>query len=171
MYIDILLVLAFSMSAYFLWQRISKKIPELTLIPDQDLSILLEQNTEKFQRFLLHVFHFRLFYRERHYHEKARLLIAKMLYRLHIAILRLDNRMILVIKRIRMKNEMGVQQENTQQEYMLPIEKQAQALEKINRVQEVRSRKHMSFANVNVLGEGKIKATHAMLVDDQTLLP
>ena len=101
MYIDILLALASIISSYLLWQRLADKIPELTLVPDQSLAELLEENTAKFQKFFLHLFHFRSFYRERHYHEKARRLTAKFLYRVHIGILRMDNVILRMMKRMR----------------------------------------------------------------------
>ena len=178
MYIDIFLALSFCISTYVLWQRISEKIPELTLIPDQDLSVLVEENTAKLQLFFLNLFHFRSFYRERHYHGKVRLIAAKLLYKIHIAILRFDNGIIRMIKRMRSGSEAAVPQSDERadlatavrnvefasvQESMQPVS------EKTNRVQEVRTRKRASFAGV--LGVKKTDAAKATLMNDRTLLP
>lgn len=101
MVINILLAIAFLISIYMLWKRISLKIPELILIPDQHISELLEENKAKLQRFFLHLFHFRSFYQKRHYHERARYVFGKFLYRVHIILLRFDNKIIEHMKRMR----------------------------------------------------------------------
>ena len=170
MYIDILLALAFIISTYVLWRRISDKIPELIMIPDQNLSALLEENTAKFQVFLVHLFHFRSFYRSRHYHEKVRLFGAKLLYRIHIAVLRLDNRIILVLKRMRTGSEAAMVPGKDNREYAVPVqEAEMPVSEKVNQVQEVRPRRRVSFANA--LGSRKGQATRVTLANDRTLLP
>ena len=185
MYIDIFLALAFCISIYVLWRRISEKIPELTLIPDQDLSVLVEENTAKLQLFFLHLFHFRSFYRERHYHGKVRLIAAKLLYKIHIAILRFDNGIIRMIKRMRSGSEATVPQSDERADLatavrnsagiasavsnridFVPVRESMQPVsEKTNRVQEVRARKRASFAGK------KTDAARATLVNDRTLLP
>ena len=170
MYIDILLALAFGISIYILWRRVSDKIPELIATPDQDLSVLLEQNTAKLQRFFLHVFHFRSFYRERRYHANIRLFVAKLLYRIHIIVLRLDNRIVLVLKRMRTGDEAAIVPENTSREYTAPVQAvEIPVSEKINQVQEVRVRKNVSFANT--LKSRRTAKTKAALVNDRTLMP
>ena len=174
MYIDILLALAFFVSTYFLRQRLMAKIPDLALIPDQDLSVLLEENTAKLQLFFVHLFHFRSFYRERHYHEKVHIIIVKLLYKIHIVMLRMDNRLVGMIQRIRAANEQTVLQKNDNHEQVnsLPVhvqvqEEVAQMPEKINRVQEVRSHRRVSFAGVSRSRRNNpVKAT---LMNDRTL--
>ncbi len=111
MYMDILLALALAVCGFLLWRRISQKIPELEIIPDQDLSVLLEENTAKIQRFFLHLFHFRSFYRERHYHEKVRAFGVKFLFRLHVFVLRMDNSIVRLMRRMREPGENAVDQE------------------------------------------------------------
>lgn len=148
MYIDILLALACVFSFYILWRRVSEKMPELELIPDQDLSILLEENTEKLQRFFLHLFHFRSFYRERHYHEKLRSFATKMLLKVHILVLRIDNGIVALTARLRVESVAQVEQVVDRKEYF----SQQQAREKsngesVNRVEEVRPRRRARFAN------------------------
>ena len=105
MYIDILLAAAFVVSCYLLWRRISEKMPELAAMPDQEVSVMLQENTAKIQVFALHLFHFRSFYRERHYQDKCWNFLAKMFFKIHIFVLRLDNGLIGLVKKIRLKTE------------------------------------------------------------------
>ena len=161
MYINILLAVLLAAGIYIFWRRISKKIPDLTLIPDQDLSVLLEENTAKIQRFFLHIFHFRSFYRERHYHERFWSIITKFLFRLHIFLLRADNGIMRLMKRMRAGNE---------KEYFSRLQDHPSSLptpEKINRMQEVRTRKRVRLTRN--LNKGKAETIEIRLANDQKL--
>ncbi|MDP3778664.1 MAG: hypothetical protein Q8R30_01270 [bacterium] len=163
MYIDILLACALGVSAYFFWRRVSEKIPDLELIPDQSISVLLEENTEKIQRLFLHLFHFRSFYRERHYHEKTRLAASKLLFKTHIVVLRFDNRIIRLMKRMRPVEAETTQEEVAGREYAAPVQKEevmvsapvmalkatTVAMPQATRMQEVRPRRRVSPARVS----------------------
>ena len=138
MYINIFLALAFVVSIYMLRRRISEKIPDLELIPDQDISVLLEENTAKLQRFFLHLSHFRSFYRERHYHERLRSLVTKALLKMHTALLHVDTGIMRLMKRMRAGSELSIERRHEASEYFSqPHTSDAPAEEKINRVQEV----------------------------------
>ena len=94
--------------------------------------------------------------------------MTKLLYRAHIAILRLDNGIIRMMKRMREGNESAVQQEVSINEYTVPVQEEKQFVsEKINVVQEVRSRRRVSF--VNVLGSRKTNAAKGTFANDRVL--
>lgn len=172
MYIDILLALILVGSAYMLWRRVSEKIPDLELISDQDLSVLLEENTAKLQRFFLHLFHFRSFYRERHYHERFWSVVTKLLFKAHILLLRVDNGIIRLMKRMREGNAINIEQRHETREYFSRLhinqdvsssgknrleggENQSPSvLQKTNRIQEVRKQRRISFTET--LGASKL---------------
>ena len=160
MYIDIFLGFVVVVSIYMVWKRITGKIPALILIPDRDLSELLEENTAKFQLFFLHLFHFRSFYRERHYHEKIRRIISKFIYKFHINLLRFDNSVLRLLKRVRSEHEYnGISDHAGKQAEAMDSSQQKQTLEfnvqktrqtqapitsGLSRVQEVRLRRRTS---------------------------
>ena len=171
MYIDIFLALVLMISMYMLRRRVFEKIPDLRLIPDQDISILLEENTAKLQRFFLHIFHFQSFYRERHYHEKFRSFITKLLFKGHIALLRIDNSIMRLMKRMRVGNEMEIEQRHDAREYFTQLQESSSSLsisEKVNRVQEVRIRRRTR--STKTLEPQKTEVLEARLASDRTLL-
>lgn len=169
MYIDILLALACVFSFYILWRRVSEKMPELELIPDQDLSILLEENTEKLQRFFLHLLHFRSFYRERHYHEKLRSFATKMLLKVHILVLRIDNGIVALTARLRAESIAKVEQVVDRKEYVSQLqERERPDRESVNRVEEVRPRRRARFASS--IASSAAEKPKARLADERTRL-
>ena len=191
MYIDILLALASIISSYMLWQRLADKIPELTLVPDQSLAELLEENTAKFQKFFLHLFHFRSFYRERHYHEKVRRLTAKFLYRVHIGILRMDNVILRMMKRMREgvepvlavepevqvhpqinDNLIDLSRSQEQRMEQLPREEMRlqPAAQEMQRIQEVRPRRRVSPMGTPVVRTRRVQQPVIRLADEKTRL-
>jgi len=193
MYIDILLACALGVSTYFFWRRISEKIPDLELIPDQSISVLLEENTAKIQKLFLHLFHFRSFYRERHYHEKTRLVVSKLLFKTHIAMLRFDNRIIRLMKRMRQVEAETTQEEVVGREYTAPVQKEemvapaslerqrgepapamalqatAVAMPQATRMQEVRPRRRV--VPTGTPRPRRVKTTEVRFVNEQRILP
>ena len=191
MYIDILLALASIISSYLLWQRLADKIPELTLVPDQSLAELLEENTAKFQKFFLHLFHFRSFYRERHYHGKVRRFTGKFLYKVHIGILRIDNGILRMMKRMREGVEPAVvaepevrvqpqvndnlidlsrpQERHIEQSPREEMRSQPAAQE-MQRIQEVRPRRRVSPTGVPVVRTRRVQRSVIGLADEKTRL-
>ncbi|MDP3770200.1 MAG: hypothetical protein Q8R40_04675 [bacterium] len=155
MYIDILLGLVFFASLYILWQRIAKRIPELSAIPDKEVSVLLEENTARLHRFILHIFHFRIFYRERHYQDKFWSIAAKIIFKIHILLLRLDNGLMDVLKRIRINRE-GAESGSVPGDYgkhlPLPVSGEAGLPdERKNAMQEVRQRRRTEISKDRVV--------------------
>lgn len=173
MYIDIILGLVFAIGIYIFWRRISEKIPDLKLIPDQNISVLLEENTAKIQRFFLHLFHFRSFYRERHYHNKFWSVVTKLLFKFHIVLLRTDNGIMRLMKRMRASGEMEVEHRHDTREYFSKLQDHSPSplpstLEKTNRMQEVRTRKRTRI--VGSLDKRKIETIEDVrLASDQQL--
>ena len=165
MYIDIILAVIFAVSIYVLLRRMAKKVPDLALIPDQDLSVLLEENTAKLQRFFLHMFHFRSFYRERHYHERFWSIMTKFLFKVHILFLRADNGIMRLMKRMRASNELEVEQRHDTKEYFSQLQERSslpsapEITNLTNRMQEVRPRKRARSAKEPLLKENKTELT------------
>lgn len=98
MVLDILLAISFIGSAGFLWYRISEKIPELVAIPDEVIVSRLREDSARVRVFLLQ---FRVFVRERRWREPCLRLCEKILHRFHIWLLRLDNTVALLLKKVR----------------------------------------------------------------------
>jgi len=147
-------------------RRISRKIPDLALIPDQDISVLLEENTAKLQRFFLHLSHFRSFYHERHYHERFRSFVSNVLLKVHTVLLRVDNGIMRLMKRIRAGNEMDVEQRHDASEYFdHSPQSDAQAEDTPSRLQEVRTRRRTSIAGTQRLKKNEIN--QVKLVNDE----
>jgi hypothetical protein len=182
MYIDILLACALGVSTYFFWWRVSEKIPDLELIPDQSISVLLEENTAKIQRLFLHLFHFRSFYRERHYHEKTRSVVSKLLFKTHIVVLRFDNRIIRLMKRMRSVSEADVSHEEVNNhEYTAPVQKEEAvvsvpvmaiepimvAMPQVARMQEVRPRRRV--VPTGTPRPRRVKTTEVRFANDRPL--
>lgn len=171
MYIDILLALAFVISVSMLTRRISEKVPDLVLIPDQDISVLLEENTAKIQRFFLHIFHFRSFYRKRHYHERLWSFTTKCLLKMHILLLRIDNSIMRLMKRMRSSNEMEIEQRHDAREYFSKLQEDIlpiKAPEKVNRVLEIRTRRRKRFTE-NVEPQKTENSKNARLPNDKNV--
>lgn len=96
----IFLATLFVASSGILWYLISQKLPELIAIPDHVITERLHEESAKFHIFLLHV---RAFFREENYKKFAIQLTAKLLHRLHIFLMRVDNLVTTLLRRIREK--------------------------------------------------------------------
>ena len=88
----------FLASTFFFWYRVSQRIPELVVLPEEVISAHLQQESAKFRLILLH---FRTFLKGRHYRTFFANIWGKFLYRCHIALLKLDNVLIRALQRIR----------------------------------------------------------------------
>lgn len=86
-----------------LWHRISHKIPELVAIPDEVIITRLNDDSAQVRIFLLHL---RTFWREPRYQKAFWRFCEKMLYRAHIVLMRTDNGLAALLRRIR--NHAGV---------------------------------------------------------------
>ncbi|MBI4224769.1 MAG: hypothetical protein HY617_00405 [Candidatus Sungbacteria bacterium] len=101
MLIDILLGIIFVGSCYMIWHRISEKIPQVVAIPDEVITQRLHENSARLRIFLLH---FKTFYKEEYYLNLFWSFWGKVFYKLHIFVLRLDNYIISILKKIRARN-------------------------------------------------------------------
>ena len=81
-----------------LWHRISHKIPELIAIPDEVIVARLNEDSARVRIFLLH---FRTFWREPRYQEAFWRFCEKMLYRIHIVLMRVDNGLAVLLRKVR----------------------------------------------------------------------
>lgn len=105
MTIDILLGLMFVSSGIILWSRIARKLPEVAMIPHTVITEELATSRRRFHIVILHILHFRTLYQGRHYQDRFWQVIAKMVYRVHILLLRMDNSLVNVLRRVRAVSE------------------------------------------------------------------
>lgn len=98
MALTIILFFIFLGSLGVLWYRISLKIPELVAIPDQVITERLHEDSAQVHLFVLHI---KTFYREGKFREMFTEFIAKVLYKLHIGLLRFDNTLIEFLRKLR----------------------------------------------------------------------
>lgn len=105
MMLDILLGVMFGSSSLVLGSMLSRKLREANQIPDHIIARHLQENPPRLQVFALHLFHFRFFYREGRYQEKFWNVIAKILYKVHIFLLKADNSLVRALKRVKAVDE------------------------------------------------------------------
>lgn len=134
--IDIVFAIIFFGGVFGLWYRVTQKIPELVAIPDQVIVERLHEDSAKIRLFILHI---KTFYKEAKYKEVFWKIAGKVLYKFHIAVLRIDNSVVRVLKRIKTA---GVLNGNGNGEYWKQIQEglSSPAI-KNTRIQEVRSKK------------------------------
>ncbi len=109
MVISLIFSSVFLVSGYLLWSLLSQKIPQLVAIPDQVITERLHEDSAKLRLFLLH---FKTFYREKKYQHYLWRHLGKVLYRLHLILLKVDNGVATLLKSIRARGIMisGVQE-------------------------------------------------------------
>ena len=98
MLFDATLILISAASGITLWYRISQKIPQLVAIPDEIIIDRLHEDSARVRVFLLS---FRRYWREREHHQMLLRYAEKALYKLHIFMLKADNRLVLLVKKVR----------------------------------------------------------------------
>lgn len=98
MMFDIILAILFVGSTGVIWYRISERIPELVAIPDEVIVERLHEDSARIRVFLLNL---KLWWREKQYREPLWRFCEKIVYRLHILLLRADNGMVLLLKKVR----------------------------------------------------------------------
>ena len=101
MFIDITLFLLLMVSASALIFFVSRKIPELVAIPDE---VIRERLGEDSARFRFITVNLREFYRQKGYLLILLQFLGKILHKIHIFFLRIDNRLVSILRRIREKN-------------------------------------------------------------------
>lgn len=100
MIFDFTLLLIFLGSLTLLWQVVSQKIPQLVAIPDHVIITRLHEDSAKYRLFLLQL---KTFYIEQKYKEVFWRFAGKVLYKVHLYLLRIDNKIDLVLKKVRAK--------------------------------------------------------------------
>lgn len=98
MILDVFLLILFLVSAFLLWYRISEKLPELIAIPDEVITARFEEDSAKLRLFLLNI---KTWYREKHYEHTFWNLASKILYRVHLFLMRTDNNTVILMKKAR----------------------------------------------------------------------
>ncbi len=98
MVIDITLGIIFFGSIAVLWRQVSVKFPELAAITDEVIAERLHNDSSKVRVFLYHAV---TLYRDRRFRVMVRDFIGKIFYRIHILLLRIDNGVVSLIKKIR----------------------------------------------------------------------
>jgi len=97
---DVFSGILFLASGVFLWRFLRERIPQALAIPDE---IILERFREDAKKNRLWTLPLKVLYEEVHFWKFLRLYWARILYRIHIRLLRLDNR--ILAKYNRLKNE------------------------------------------------------------------
>lgn len=98
MWFDLFLLLLFVGGAGALWYVISLKIPELVAISDAVIVERLHEDSARIRIFLLQ---FKTFYREKQYRAWFLKFCEKIFFRIHIFLLRTDNALVALTKKIR----------------------------------------------------------------------
>ena len=106
MVIDIALLLLFVASVSTLIFFVSHKIPELVAIPDE---VIRERLAEDSARFRFIAVNLKELFRQRGYLLLFLQFLGKMLHKIHILFLKIDNWVVLMLRRVREKNSVIVE--------------------------------------------------------------
>ena len=138
--IDLIFVLIFLVGVVGLWYRITQKIPELVAIPDQVITERLHEDSAQVRLFILHL---KVFYKEARYKDFFYSFAGKLLYKLHIIILRMDNAVVWFLKRTKAAGALsGNGNGNGNGEYWKQLQEGLSSpAVKNTRIQEVRTKK------------------------------
>lgn len=109
MLFDFILLLVCIGSAGVLWYRISHKIPELVAIPDEVIVDRLHEDSARIRVFLLNI---RRYLRDGAYWTMLLWYAERVLYRIHILLLKADNAMMALVKRMRARQGRDVLETN-----------------------------------------------------------
>ena len=102
MVFNLFLLVVFIASAIVVWYRVSVKIPELAAVPEDVLAEQFYRDSAKVRFFIRRA---RDFYQEKQYQEIILRFSSRTLYKTHIILLRLDNGIVRLLKKIREKKE------------------------------------------------------------------
>lgn len=98
MIVNIVLGVLFLGSTGMLLFLFRGKMPQLAAIPEYIIAERLHARSAKFRLF---IFHFKSFFRERRYWEVILRITGKTLYRIHIVVMRVDNGLVTLLKKLR----------------------------------------------------------------------
>lgn len=140
MFIDIAFAIIFFVGVFGLWYRITQKIPELVAIPDQVITERLHEDSAQVRLFVLHL---KTFYKEARYKDIFYGFLGKLLYKLHIVILRIDNAVVQTLKGVKTTGAInGNGNGNGNGEYWKQLQEGlSNSALKSTRMQEVRTKK------------------------------
>ncbi len=93
--IDITLAAVFVGALATLWVKVSEKLPVLATVPDHVIVGELERHARRIRLLALPI---KTFYQEKRYRDLFFNAIGKVVYRLHILVMRMDNSLVLVLK-------------------------------------------------------------------------
>ena len=98
---DVLSGILFLASGVFLWRFVRERIPQALAIPDETI---LERFREDAKKNRLWTLPLKVLYEEVHFWKFLHLYRARMFYRIHIRLLRLDNRVLAKYNRLKSVN-------------------------------------------------------------------
>ncbi len=101
MAVTLILGLVFFISSLVLWYRVSQRLPELIAIPEDAIRGRLAEGDTAVIRLIMRV---RALWDERYLQVLARSLGAKGLQKIHIVLMRLDNGVVGIMRKIRLEN-------------------------------------------------------------------
>ena len=148
MFINIILLVIFLGSLFAVWYKISQRIPRLIAVSDEAIASYLKEESSKLHFFAVEI---KSFYKDKRYKEWLRDVWAKLLYRFHILLLRVDNKITTVLKDLRVSNTKVVESRTENITEIRPEEKAVPS--KISRIQEVRIRRRTKQKDIQNLTE------------------
>lgn len=107
---DVLSGIVFFASGVFLWRFVRERIPQALAIPDETI---LERFREDAKKNRLWTLPLKVLYEEVHFWKFLRLYWARVLYRIHIRLLRLDNRVLARYNHLKSVDEEGAEDSTT----------------------------------------------------------
>lgn len=140
MVFNFILAIIFIVSTYLFWYSISQKIPEIVAIPDHVITERLHEESAKIRLFLLHL---KSFYRTGKYKEVFWKYFSKILYRLHIVLLKIDNGVMALLKKTRVQGIAVTQDtiKNENGEYWSSLQKaDDKEANKVIQIQEIKKK-------------------------------
>lgn len=136
MIIDVILGLIFISSTFALWYSVSEKLPQLIAIPDRVITERFHEDSARLRLFILNI---KTWYREQQHQEALWRIYIKILYRLHIFLMRLDNGIVELLKGVREGEKLT--SGNGSGDYWKQLQQDPISTTKDNRIREVRVKK------------------------------
>ena len=152
MILNVILALIFLGSCTLVRGLISRKIPLLLAIPDEAITETLHNDSRKWHLFVIH---FTSFYREKFFQDGVRNFLSKIFYRIHVLVMRLDNGLIAILRKVRAHGD-GNESKNSENETQHQISmqeaiknyKNANPLSDIKKARPISREKRISFAEL-----------------------
>lgn len=143
MIINLSLITVFFVSAFTLWYRLSQRVPELLVIPDEIISARLHESHERRRSMMISFL--RALYKNKSWREIAEHFLGKALYRIHIFLLKIDNYIVPFLKKMHINGFGGMSIKIEEEKEHVAIPHAALLSEtaspKSHRIQEVRLRR------------------------------